>query len=100
DHRRCEQPQDPVARRPRSAIHDEPQAPPRTADDISGDPEPTRGGAGDDDRLEEVPEGQRQQEDAKGKDDRVHRLTIIPCQALPMADGSTCDVTKRSVTFT
>ena len=78
DHRRREQAEDPVARRVGSSAQNGSQHAPRAAHDVPGDPEPARRRAGDDDRLEEVPEGERDQEQTEGEEDRIHRSSIIP----------------------
>ena len=82
--RRGEEPEDRVVGLGRAPGQDGPQAPPRAAHDVAADAEPAGRRARDDDRLEQVPEGEGQEEHAQGEDDHVHRMSIIP---RPRGDG-------------
>ena len=73
-----EQPEDRVVGPGRAGGQDGPEDAPRTTNEVPADSKPARRRAGYDHRLEQIPEGERQEEHASGEYDDFHRPPIIP----------------------
>src|SRR4029078_2534839 len=85
---RREEPQDGVVGPVRPPVAERPKTAPRAADQVPADPEPAGGRPWDDDRLEQVPEGEREKQDAEDESDGVYRLPMMPRRRWPLRRAS------------